>query len=36
MLNVVEPARHIKVFLLFLHCEVHLRGEEHKVALLVS
>lgn len=28
MLNVVEPTRHIKVFLLFLHCEVHLHGEE--------
>lgn len=31
MLNVVEPARYIKVNLLFLHSEVHLRGEERKL-----
>ena len=33
MLNVVEPARYIKVNLLFLHSEVHLRGEEIKVPI---
>lgn len=33
MLNVVEPARYIKVSLLFLHSEVHLRGKKIKVPI---